>query len=91
MERVIRELWNGHIRPCEDCGKNNGEIKEIVSLLQRSGDEINAALDTDRQSMFRKYNERMELYLALLTEQAFCDGFYLGSKIIIETLHSGNE
>ncbi len=88
MESVIRELWNGHIQPCVGCGKENHEIIDMLSLLQKNGDNLNGILNEDQKKSFKKYNEKIELYLSLLTEQAFCDGFRLGYRFSAEALSS---
>ena len=86
MESIIRELWNGNLQPCVGCGKENYEIIDSISLLQKNGEKLNDLLNNDQQKFFAAYNEKIELYLSLLAEQAFYDGFKMGYKFTTEAL-----
>jgi len=86
MNSVIRELWNGNLQPCVEYTKENYEINGIISLLQKNGEELNDLLNNDQQKLFAMYNKKMELYISLLAEQAFYDGFKMGYKFTTEAL-----
>lgn len=86
MGKIIGELWNGNIQPCVNLGKENNEIGCIISLLTKNGEKLQSMLDKEQEKVFIKYCEKTEDYLSLLTEQAFCDGFRLGCKIMVEAL-----
>ena len=84
-------LWNGNIEPAQNSGRNNKDIKELEFLMQRNSEKLEAVLHESEIKTFEKYNSCVTEYLILSSEQAFCDGFYLGAKIIAEALTGAEE
>lgn len=44
-----------------------------------------------QKELFEKYNDCMNEYIAAISEQAFCDGFCVGTKITAEALSAAEE
>lgn len=82
---TITELWNGNLKPVKTLGKNNEEIKHLEKLMQQNLNKLETVLNTNEKETFEKYNDCIEEYLTICCEQAFCDGFSLGVKIISES------
>ncbi len=85
MESMIARLWNGNLSPAKTCGNENAEIQELRQLIARSGEKLEQALDGAQQKLLERFVCNMEEYLCLLTEQAFCDGFCIGSRLSAES------
>ena len=88
MEKIIAQLWNGNLEPVSHLEENNAEIRELVLLLQRNFDKLESILNEHQKDVFIKYNDCIQEYLILSTEQAFCDGFCYGTKLTVEALTS---
>ena len=85
MTKTIAQLWNGNINPIKSLNENNPEIKNLENLMERNLDNLLKEVNGKSKEIFEKYNDCIEEYLTLTTEQAFFDGFCLGTKLIIET------
>ena len=83
---TITQLWNGELSPVQTFRKHNPEIQELEQLSQRNLDKLAERLDEPLQRLLERYNKRLTEYIVLLTEQAFCDGFSLGMKLLSEAL-----
>lgn len=55
--------------------------------MERNLDNLLKEVNGKSKEILEKYNDCIEEYLTLTTEQAFCDAFCLGTKLIIETLN----
>ena len=86
MKKLISDLWNGNIAPCEHCGAHNPEINRLHGMIEHSREKLRGELTDEQQLLFQKYIDCSESYLLRLMELAFCDGFCLGGRLIMETL-----
>ena len=84
MSYTIRELWNGNIAPCDSCGENDPEIKELISLMDRNKHALLRIITPQQQDLLEKYSDCSEEYVLRLTEQAFVSGFSLAYKLTME-------
>lgn len=87
MTETILELWNGNIAPCEHCGSHDPQVNHLLSLLERNREKLCGELTDTQAEIFQKYIDCSEEYLLRMLELAFCDGFSLGSKLVIEALN----
>ena len=86
MQQTIIDLWNGNIAPCEHCGSHDPVINKLMSLMERNQEKLSSGLTEAQMETFQKYTDCSDEYLLRMIELAFCDGFCLGSKLIMETL-----
>ena len=86
MTKTIAQLWNGNLSPVRYSGNNNSELQELAVLLQRHIDNAEKNLQSEDLMLFKKFNSCIEEYMTVLCEQAFCDGYSLGTKITAEAL-----
>ncbi len=90
MSNTIEKLYEGKLEPLKSIGKSNGEMRRIGNLIERNKSKLEEMFDNDEKEIFEKYVECMDEYMLLLGEQAFCDGFCLGARILSEAV-SGAE
>lgn len=83
MQTII-DLWNGNIAPCEHCGAHDSEVNHLVSLMERNRETLREGLTAAQIEMFQKYIDCSEEYLLRMLELAFCDGFCVGGKLVME-------
>lgn len=85
MKSTISKLWNGNIAPVEKLGKHNPEIHNLIGLISRNVENLEKLLNEEQKVVLEKYVCCTDEYWTLITEQAFCEGFSLGSKLLAES------
>ncbi len=86
MSSLIAELWRGNLDPSCYFGRNNSEIKKLENLMERNYVALEQKLNSEEKEILVKYSENVIDYIIVTSEQAFCDGFSIGMKIIAEAL-----
>ena len=86
MHQTMKDLWNGNIAPCEHCGALNPKINRLHAMIERNRENLSKDLTEAQIEIFQEYVDCSEEYLLQMLELAFCDGFCLGSKLVMETL-----
>jgi len=86
MTQTISDLWNGNIAPCEHCGSHDPVINNLIGLIERNREILSRGLTEAQMVTFQKFIDCSDEYLLRMMELAFCEGFSLGGKMIMETL-----
>ncbi|MBQ8767481.1 MAG: hypothetical protein IJZ16_11850 [Clostridia bacterium] len=90
MAKVVEMLYEGKLEPMRLTGKSNAEMRRMENLIERHLNKLKDVLDDETKETFDKYAECMNEYVFLISEQAFCDGFCMGARILSEAV-SGAE
>lgn len=88
MTKTIAELYNGNLEPIMNVGKFNDEIKHLELLIENTYKNLENELSEKQKECLKKYQDNIDEYTCLLSEQAFCDGFCVGAKILAEVFHN---
>lgn len=91
MTKTIEQLWNGTLEPINYLGKDNKDLKQLESLIQRNLEKLEKGLNENQQEILKKFNDCTNEYITLISEQAFCDGFSIGAKITVEALNNAEQ
>ncbi|MBE6803745.1 MAG: hypothetical protein E7528_02460 [Ruminococcaceae bacterium] len=91
MTKTISELWSGNLDPITRLGMNNIEIEKMEKLMSDNYDKLKAKLNDETKEILEKYYDCVNDYVLLISEQSFCDGFCLGTKISAEALVSAEQ
>lgn len=91
MTKTISELWSGNLDPITRLGMNNIEIEKMEKLMSDNYDKLKAKLNDETKEILEKYFDCVNDYVLLISEQSFCDGFCLGTKISAEALVSAEQ
>ena len=75
-----------NLTPVKFSGINNPEIRELEDLIERNRTSLEEKLDKNQIEILKTYTDCINEYILVFTEQAFCDGFSVGTKIIVEAL-----
>ncbi len=86
MSETIIKLWSGTLDPIHYLGQNNTEIKQLEALMQRNLEKLQATAGKTSVSILDAYTDCIDEYATSIAEQAFCDGFSLGVKLVVEAL-----
>lgn len=84
MNRTITQLWHGSLEPIRHMGNDNLQMHELEELIQRNQKNLKEALSEKEQELLQKYNDCLNEYLFVTSEQVFCDGFSLGTRLTAE-------
>lgn len=86
MTKTISQLWGGNLDPVRHSGLNNTEISQMEKLMSDNYENLKSKLNDEQKQVLEKYAECVSDYGLLISEQSFCDGFCLGTKISAEAL-----
>lgn len=86
MSNTIAQLYRGRLEPKSVLGNGNGEMRRTEILIGNNFNRLKENLNEEAKGILEKYNECMKEYIALIGEQAFCDGFCLGTRISAEAI-----
>lgn len=89
MTKTISELWSGNLDPVMRMGMNNTEIDKMEKLMSDNYSKIKSNINDEQKEVLEKYLDCVNDYVLLISEQSFCDGFCLGTKISAEALIAG--
>lgn len=87
--KTIAKLWNGEIEPVRYSGVNNREMKQLWNLVQKNFKKLEHSVE--EKDLLKKYDACINEYIILTAEQAFCDGFCLGTKLTAEAINGAEE
>ena len=88
MTKTIAELYNGNLSPIKNVGKFNDEIRHLEMLIEKTREDLENELSDKQKQFFQRYEANVNEYTYLVSEEAFCSGFCVGAKIIVEALQS---
>lgn len=91
MTKTISQLWSGNLDPITRLGMNNIEIEKMEKLMSDNYDKLKDKLNDETKEILEKYFDCVNDYVLLISEQSFCDGFCLGTKISAEALVSAEQ
>lgn len=86
MNSAIKNLWYGHISPCENCGVGDPEIEMLSMLMNRNHESLCKELSAPQKALFEKYADWSDQYARYLSACAFREGFRLGCQLTGEAL-----
>lgn len=91
MARIIPQLWHGNLTPIKQSEKNNFEMKQLEKLMERNLKKLESHLNENTKEILEKYIDCVNEYMIVTNEQAFCNGFCLGTRILTEALTETEE
>ena len=91
MTKTISQLWGGNLNPVMHLGANNIEIGKMEKLMSDNFSKLKTNINDEQKAILEKYLDCVNDYVLLISEQSFCDGFCLGTKISAEALIVGEQ
>ena len=82
--RTIDELWYGNVAPFEQCTRGNKKLKELLKLVARNKEELDATLTDKQKEVLEKFEENMNEMHGITERDAFSYGFRLGVQLMAE-------
>lgn len=91
MLNTITQLYMGQLEPRNVLGNGNVEMRRIEILIEKNCNRLKENLDEEARTILEKYSQCIDEYVVLISEQAFCDGFCLGMRILSEAIGGANQ
>lgn len=86
MKKIIQDMWHGRVIPMGKCANNVSDIENLARLMEKKKVMLYSLMDEHEKDRFEKYVDCVEEYIALLEENAFCEGVQFGAKFLIEAM-----
>ena len=86
---ILEEFWYGNINPQEESKDNNRAIKELLNLMGRNRDQLQAILTHEQQEILEKYDDCVNEMYGLIEAIIFAYAFRLGGRLMLPTLLDG--
>ena len=83
---ILDELWYGNINPQEQSKDNNRAIRELLNLMGRNRDQLQATLTPEQQVILEKYDDCVNEMYGLIEAAVFAYAFRLGGRLMLATL-----
>jgi len=88
---TLEDLYFGNINPNERDTKRGSRMDQLVKLMCKNEDALNATLAEQQKETFEKFKDAQR-ELSLLTERdAFRSGFILAARIMVEVMEGLQE
>ena len=81
---ILEELWYGNISPFEQCTRGDKQLKELLKLVARNKDDLDATLTDKQKEVLEKFEENMNEMHGITERDAFSYGFRLGVQLMAE-------
>ena len=91
MKPTIAQLWNGEIAPIQHFENHNPEIKPLDDFIQQNYEKLGQCLSEEHNKYFEAYNDNVNEYIHLVIQQAFSEGYSLGTRLLLEALADEDE
>lgn len=86
MSNIITQLYRGQLEPKNVLGNGNVELRSSEILIEKNFHKLKENLNEETKVILEKYSQCIDEYIVLISEQAFYDGFCLGTRIISEAI-----
>ena len=88
---IIRELWYGNVAPFEQCTRGDKQLKELLKLVARNKEELDASLTDKQKETLEKFDDCYAELTDINEREIFVYAFKLGMRIAIEVMSSGTD
>ena len=86
MKKILVELWNGNLNPCEWRTENSPEQGKLLELLEKNNKKLSEELNEEQRKILASIDDCHFESQYISCEDAFVKGFSLGVKMMVEVL-----
>ena len=83
---LLEELWYGNIEPCEFDASPSKEYKELIRLIGRNEEKLQATMTDEQKELFTKYSDCVREYQSMVECLLFQNSFRLGARVMLEVM-----
>ena len=84
--RILEEFWYGNIEPMEYCLFSNEAHKELLRLITKNEEKLQATFSDEQKELFSKYTDCVQEFQTISECLLFQNSFRLGAKIMLEVM-----
>ena len=81
---ALEDLWYGNIRPVETYIEGNVEYKNLLRIVAKNREKLEATLNPEQAELFEKYHTATNEMNSLSETAAFKYGFTLAVALLTE-------
>ena len=86
MLEITKELWNGNVRPKENCRPQTEEYTHLLEYILRHKTDLCSTLTESQLEIFNKFDSCVSEYIELNEESLFAYAYRLGMRTAMEAL-----
>ncbi len=86
MKQTLFDLWNGNVHPWLEPSLHQKETKELSGYISDHINDLKSMLNAKGNENLQKLSDNYAELLGLECEAAFCKGFSLATKILLEAI-----
>ena len=84
--KLLGEFWYGNIKPTEYETFACKEYKEILRLITKNEEKLQASMSDEQKGLFSRYTDAVREYQTTSDYLLFQSSFKLGVKIMVEIM-----
>ena len=88
---TLEDLYFGNINPNERDTKRGSRMDQLVKLMCKNEDALNATLTEQQKETFEKFKDTQRELSLLSESDAFRGGFILATRIMVEVMEGLQE
>lgn len=84
--KILEEFWYGNIEPTEYDSSSCKEYKELLKLICRNEEKLQATMTDEQKELFSRYTDVVREYQTMAECLLFQNSFKLGAKMMLEVM-----
>ena len=84
--RILEEFWYGDIEPMEYGPFSNEEYKELLLLITKNEEKLQATFSDEQRELFSKYTDCVQEFQTISECLLFQNSFRLGAKMMLKVM-----
>jgi len=84
--RILEEFWYGNIEPMEYGPFSNEEYKELLRLITKNEEKLQATFSDEQKDLFSKYIDCVQEFQTISECLLFQNSFRLGARMMLEVM-----
>ena len=84
--KLLEEFWYGSIEPTEYDINACTEYKEVLFLITRNEEKLQATMTDEQKELFSQYTDAVREYQTMAECLLFQNSFKLGARMMLEVM-----
>lgn len=84
--RILERFWYGNIGPTEYDTSSCKEYKEVLRLITRNEEKLQATMTDEQKELFFRYTDAVREHQMTTDYLIFQNGFKLGARMMLEVM-----
>ncbi len=84
--KILEEFWYGNIEPTEYDTSPSKEYKELLQLICRNEEKLQATFTDEQKELFSRYVDCVREFQAMADCLLFQSSFKLGARMMVEVM-----